>query len=365
MQLNRKDEHSIPFLDKIELDKDKVIAALLTPVNLAKTAAYVYDSLSNASDNKTEKNYLAEMAYLYQSAFRAKQDTTNKHGLIYNSVHQESMIEYKAIKALMEDMTKSDAESFIEKHKIRSINDHNGVIIQNNDYNIAQMASVIADKKFEGIAVLPRHFGSERTNYVQNYLTPLKAQNKFLIEILDSVEPSTLENFKDFITIKQKEMMRAAIKQRQEVRKDVEFLREKGHSVLDQDVRSAVEMERLENISKSHFSIKMIAVIALNRREVIKLTELIDNPILNEYVKDIKLIKYKDDQIYAHIKSLYKRNDNQLDHFMSANTESQVPYQLASIIKKDGRRNDPALQESISNESFFEPKRQKRFGFGR
>ena len=365
MQLNRNDEHPIPFLDKLNLDKEKVIEAFLTPVNLAGTAAYVYSSLSSTSNNATEKSYLAEMASLYQSVSQAKKETTNKHGLIYNHAHQESLLEYKAIKSLIDDMTKSDAEAFIEKHKIRSINGENGVIFQNNDYNIAQMASVIADKKFEGISVLPRHSANDYANDTQNYLTPSKVQNKFLIAILDSVEPSTLESFKDLISIKQKEMMRASNKQRQEVRKDVEFLREKGHSVLDQDVRSFVESERLYNISRRHFNIKMIAVIAINRQEAIKLTKAIDNPELTDYVKDIRLLEYKDDQVCAYIKSLYKKNDDSLDYFMSAHTERQAPYQLASIIKKDKRRNDPDLQESILDESFFEPKRQKRFGFGR
>lgn len=365
MQLTRNNEQAIPFLDKLNLDKDKVIEALLTPVNLAGTAAYVYNSLSSTSNNATEKSYLAEMASLYQSVSQAKKETTNKHGLIYNHAHQESLLEYKAIKSLIDDMTRSDAEAFIEKHKIRSINGDNGVIFQNNDYNIAQMASVIADKKFEGIPVLPRHSANDYANDPQNYLTPLKVQNKFLIAILDSVEPSTLESFKDLISIKQKEMMRASIQQRQEVRKDVEFLREKGHNVLDQDVRSFVEYERLDNINRSHFNIKMIAVIAINRQEAIKLATVIDNPELSEYVKNIRLSEYKDTQIAAHIKSLYKINGHELDHFMSTHVESHAPYQLASIIKKDKRRNDPELQESISDESFFEPKRRNRFGFGR
>lgn len=365
MQLNRKDENPIPFLDKIELDKEKVIEAFLTPVNLAGTAAHVYDSLSNASDNKTEKNYLAEMAYLYQNVSKAKQDTTNKHGLIYNSAHQESLLEYKAIKALMEDMTKSDAEAFIEKHKIRSINGDNGVIFQKNDYNIAQIASVIADKKFEGIAVLPGHSAQEYTNDTQHYLTPLKVQTKFLTSILDNIEPSTLENFKNSNIVKQKTMDESLRKQEYEVNEDVNFLRGKGHSVLKEDVRSYVEFERLYRIAKNNQVITDSIDISVNRQKAIKLATAIDNSELIDYVKDIRLSEYKNDQVCAYIKSLYKRNDNQLDHFMSINTESQAPYQLASIIKKDERRNDPDLQESILNESFFEPKRQKRFGFGR
>lgn len=365
MQLNRNDEHPIPFLDKLNLDKEKVVEAFLTPVNLAATAAHVYSSLSGASDNSTEKSYLAEMASLYQSVSQAKKESTNKHGLIYNHAHQESLIEYKAIKSLIDDMTKSDAEAFIEKHKIRSINGDNGVIFQNNDYNIAQIASVIADKKFEGIPVLPRHSANEYTNDTQHYLTPLKVQNKFLIAILDSVEPSTLENFRNSNLIKQKTMDESLVKQEREVNEDVKFLREKGHNVLREDVRSYVEFERLYRIAKNNQSITDSIDISINRQKAIKLTTVIDNPELLDYVKDIRLSEYKNDQVCAHIKSLYKRNDDSLDYFMSINTESHVPYQLASIIKKDKRRNDPDLQENILDESFFEPKRQKRFGFGR
>jgi len=365
MQLNRNDDHPIPFLDNLNLDKEKVIEAFLTPVNLVGTAASVYHSLSNAADSATEKNHFTEMSSLYQSVSQAKQQTTNKHGLIYNHVHQESLIEYKAIKALMDGMTKSDAEAFIEKHKIRSINGDNGVIFQNNDYNIAQMASIIADKKFEGIPVLPSHSANDYTNDTQHYLTPLKVQNKFLVSILDTVEPSTLENFKDSNIIKQKTMDESLIKQENEVNEDVKFLREKGHNILKGDVRSYVEFDRLYRITKNNQSITDSVDISINRQKAIKLTTVIDNPELLDYVKDIRLSEYKNDQVCAHIKSLYKRNDDSLDYFMSINTESHAPYQLASIIKKDKRRNDPDLQESILDESFFEPKRQKRFGFGR
>lgn len=365
MQLNRNDEHPIPFLDKLNLDKEKVIEAFLTPVNLAGIAAYVYSSLSSTSNNATEKSYLDEMASLYQSVSQAKKESTNKHGLIYNHAHQESLIEYKAIKSLIDDMTKSDAEAFIEKHKIRSINGDNGVIFQNNDYNIAQMASVIADKKFEGIPVLPRHSANDHTNDTQHYLTPLKVQSKFLTSIFDNIEPSTLENFRSSNIIKQKTMNESLIKQENEVNEDVKFLREKGHNVLKEDVRSYVEFDRLYRITKNNQSITDSVDISINRQKAIKLTTVIDNPELLDYVKDIRLSEYKNDQVCAHIKSLYKRNDDSLDYFMSVNIESHVPYQLASIIKKDKRRNDPDLQESILDESFFEPKRQKRFGFGR
>lgn len=365
MQLNRNDEHSIPFLDKIELDKDQVIEALLTPVNLAGTAASVYNSLAKVTQNKTEMNYLAEMAFLYQSVSRAKQEINNKHGLIYNNVYQESLLEYKAIKSLMDNMTKPDAEAFIEKHKIRSINGDNGVIFQNNDYNIAQIASVIADKKFEGIPVLPRHSANDHTNDTQHYLTPLKVQIRFLTSIFDNIEPSTLDNFRNSNIIKQKTMNESLIKQENEVNEDVRFLREKGHNVLKEDVRSYVEFDRLYRITKNNQIITDSVDISINRQKAIKLATAIDNPELIDYVKDIRLSEYKNDQVCAYIKSLYKRNDDSLDYFMSINTESDAPYQLASIIKKDKRRNDPDLQESILDESFFEPKRQKRFGFGR
>lgn len=360
---------NIPFLNDIKVDEDKVIEAILLPANLSKTACQLNHLLGECTPNiKDEKRY-DSLCKLHENCFQAKTLSVNEIGNIHNSIAVETMIEYKALQFLTQQYNSNEFNNLIEKYVTKSINDNNGVVIQNHYKNLAFLTSDIGQKRFPSDNI--HHVNIEKVtgDYSKNksFPTKLKQQINFITLSLENVDSITLSAMKSFIGLKIKMTNDRIGEQNKELDADLQHLHSQGYTnIKKSDLRANIQLKQTESILKNHQIFEQAIQHAINYNNISELCHNINNPELTSYIESLGKIKITEELIGT-IKEGYRLSDNRFAPEMEYRQEEKAheEYQILSIIKKDERRQEEGFRNSASDGSLFNTKKKSAFSFSR
>lgn len=360
---------NIPFLNDTKVDEDKVIEAILLPVNLSKIACQLNNLLGECTPNiKDEKRY-ESLCKLHESCFQAKTLSVNEMGNIHNSIALETMIEYKALQVLTQQYRTHEFNDLIEKYVTKSINEDNGVVIQNHYKNLAFLTSDIGQKRFPSEDI--QHVNIEKVtmgySINKNFPTKLKQQINFITSSLENVDSITLFAMQSFIGLKIKMTNDRIGEQNKELDADLQHLHSQGYTnIKKSDLRANIQLKQIESALKNHQIFDQAIKHTINYNNINELCCNINNPELTDYVNSLSKVKITEELIGT-IKEGYRLNDNRFAPEMEYRQEEKAheEYQILSIIKKDERRQDEGFKNSASNGSLFITKKKSGFYFSR
>lgn len=360
---------TIPFLKDLKVDDDKIIDAILLPVNLSKTACQLNHLLGECTPNiKDEKRY-DSLRKLHESCFQAKALSVNEMGNLHNSISIETMIEYKALQFLTQQYSSNEFNNLIEKYVQKSINEDNGVVIQNHYKNLAFLTSDIGQKRFPSEDI--QHVNIEKVtgdySINKNFPTKIKQQINFITSSLESVDSITLSAIQSFVGLKIKMTTDRISEQNKELDADLQHLHSQGYTnIKKSDLRANTQLKQIESVLKNHQIFEQAIKHTINYNNISNLCQNINNPELTDYINSLSKIKITEELIGT-IKEGYRLKDNRFSPEMEYRQEEKAheEYQILSIIQKDERRKDKDFQDSVADESFFHVKKKTGFSFTR
>ena len=360
---------NIPFIKDLKIDEDKIIDALLLPANISKTAFQLYKLLGESTNNSNQEKTYGELYKLHCSCFNAKDMSLNSLGEINYSININSLIEYKALQLLTEKYSPKDFNTLIDSYVKKSINENNGVIIQNHYKNLAFLVSDIGSNLYPSDDI--RKINLERTNneYLPNKNFPIKPkqQIEFICSSLENIDPSTLSSMQSFIGLKINVTKQRIEEQNQELDEDLKHLHEKGFTnIKKEDLRGIIKVKQIENILKNHQVFEQAINNSIAYNNIKELCNNINNSELTQYIESLGKAKITIDLVGT-IKEGYRLGEHQFSPAMEYRQEEKAheEYQVLSIIQKDERRQDKVFKESIYDGSLFKSKDKPRFSFKR
>lgn len=359
----------IPFVKDLNIDEDKIIEALLLPANISKTAFQLYKLLGESANNLNQEKTYGELYKLHCHCFNAKDMSLNSLGEINYSININSLIEYKALKLLTEKYSPNDFNTLIDNYIKKSINENNGVIIQNHYKNLAFLASDIGNNIYPSDNIKKIDIERTKNEYLPNKSFPIKPkqQIEFICSSLENVDPATLSSMQSFIGLKINITKQRINEQNQEIEEDLKHLHERGFTnIKKDDLRGILKIKQIENTLKNHQIFEQAINNSIAYNNIKELCNNINNPELTQYINSLGKIKITADLVDT-IKEGYRLGEHQFSPAMEYRQEEKAyeEYQVLSIIQKDERRQEKLFKESIYDGSLFKSKEKSRFAFKR